>query len=181
VDQELRDRIYKMTKQYAKMMTGDDTVEVRFSRKMRTFVGGCYHDTRTIVYGTQFCEANAHDDEALRWVVVHECAHLKHNDHGHKFNGLCTKHGVDPDGYSKGTIIPRHYREKFSVKCPSCGFSKKYFKECRTSWKKCPECDSDMKVRKLYPKDTIQEDDASRKWRKVPTIRGKKSICNVGE
>lgn len=150
---ELEHRMKKMTKKYMKMLGYDENIEVKLCDRLKQNYALChyyvYHTRRLrflslvlskrcgvkrlvhlkpylITYQRRFVEMNKDNEEALKWIVVHEVAHLFERRHNKRHKKLCSKFGVDASGFAPGTIFPSNESEKI-----------KSLEDKLVSWREC--------------------------------------------
>jgi predicted SprT family Zn-dependent metalloprotease len=146
IDKRVAKRVVKMTEDYARAITGRDVeVQVEFTRRLKRYVGMCYKNDCILQYDATYCELNRDNDEALKCVVVHECAHLVDDSHGPEFMSICKEYDVDPFGYPDGTVLRHH---NYIAEC-SCGFRRYYYHNRKKYWstRECPNCSGKVRVR----------------------------------
>jgi predicted SprT family Zn-dependent metalloprotease len=110
-------------------------VIVKFDRNPRVcgWIASACKKTLTITYRTAYVETNLDRTQFLRDTVIHEAAHLIHDDHSQRWKALCLAYGGDgkrladwgdynPTAYSKVVEQRRMTRKpQWYLHCPACG------------------------------------------------------------
>jgi hypothetical protein len=110
-------------------------VNVVFSDKPVYRKIACYNrKTDTITYYTAHMESNLQNPTFAREVVVHECVHVVHFDHGTMFKLVCRSYGVPNPMKSIGYAPTEHVSKRKpwgEVTCPGCGAHRILYKQPR--------------------------------------------------
>ena len=124
---EAEDYIEKFTKDFAKKEFDVD-INVKF---MNTINLWGQHSTgkNLIRFSKAFIEANKDNKEVLEDLAIHECCHIKHNNHGKDFKKLCQSFGAisNHTAHRKDVKVPEP-KKYYLYKCDGCGAEEKNMK-----------------------------------------------------
>lgn len=159
LDAETQKKVLEMVRECADHMLGDVDIKVYFSQRATSTLGRCWWEGKygadrapECMFNARFVELNKNNLEAIRWVVVHEVAHIVHNDHSEKHAELCREFGVEADGFAPGTkFVPVPY----GLACSKCGsLLKTYYRKPARTRKEitCSHCNHTGKqvIRRIH-------------------------------
>lgn len=118
-------KVREMTMHYARKVIGDrcKDLDIIFDPRLFKYHGKCYPGLLKIKYSDKFISVNIDNEDVLKWVVIEECAHLRHFEHDTKFYDLCIQLGYDV----RIKPYPRIECWKTMHKCDACGNRKYYY------------------------------------------------------
>lgn len=153
---EARIYISNFTKTFAKEKFGVD-VSVFFNNAVKRW-GSCYWHEKKICYSNNYLEVNKDNIKAMEALAIHECCHLKHNNHGREFKALCMAFGVNENHIYKldSLNIKRPEPKTFYLfKCPNCNTEYKTMRKYRVK-NACYECCKKFNNNKYTEKYALQ-------------------------
>lgn len=139
---DYRKHVHDLTMEYARKVIGDNCKDIKiiFSNSVNGIHGRCYPYTRTIIYCDGYMKLNRNNDNALKYTIVEECAHLIRLPHDNEFYEICRRIGFDVSVPPPGI----KYYWRYYKKCDNCGNSKFYHHKPRNTV--CQKCGSNSTI-----------------------------------
>lgn len=146
---EHRHHVKDMTMHYARKVIGDECekLNIVFEPKLFKYHGQCYPYLLKIKYSDKFLSMNMDNENVLKWVVIEECAHLRHFHHNKDFYNLCIELGYDV----RIKPYPRIECWRSMYRCQKCGDEKYYYhKQPKEVCTKCGNDKVNVVINEIY-------------------------------
>lgn len=134
IDNSYRVYIVGMVDEYAKQCGIEKTIIVKFSTRLKRWLGMCQYKHSTLVLNDWFIRNNLFNKPVLDNLLIHEILHFKYPRHTKAFYEACKKMGIDGEDCVPGT---RH-NPVLEYVCRQCGMTTSFY--IRQDKRKCHRC-----------------------------------------
>lgn len=138
LDNSYRVHVVSMVDEYAKQCGVKKTIVVKFSTRLKRWLGMCLYKDSTLVLNDWFIRNNLFNKPALDNLLIHEILHFKYPRHTKAFYEACEQMGIDGKDCVPGT---RHMPVCEYV-CNRCNATKSFY--IRQHRRKC-KCGGSLK------------------------------------